>query len=118
MESIYHDLNVKYFGPGMVIDKEIDIEWARIPHFYNNFYVYQYATGYSAATALAEQVQKEGKPAQERYINNFLKAGGSDAPIAILKRAGVDMSSPEPIEITLKKFNSLLDELEQLLADV
>lgn len=117
MEQLYHELNVKYFGPDMVVDKEIDIEWARIPHFYNNFYVYQYATGYSAATALAEQVQKEGKPAQERYINNFLKAGGSDAPIEILKRGGVDMSSPAPIEITLKKFNTLLDELETLLAE-
>jgi oligoendopeptidase F len=117
MESIYHELNVKYFGPEMVVDKEIDIEWARIPHFYRNFYVYQYATGYSAATAFAEQLQNEGEPAQKRYINNFLKAGGSDTPIAILKRAGVDMSTPLPIEITLAKFNELLDELEALLAE-
>jgi oligoendopeptidase F len=117
MESIYHELNVKYFGPEMVVDKEIDIEWARIPHFYRNFYVYQYATGYSAATAFAEQLQNEGEPAQKRYIDNFLKAGGSDTPIAILKRAGVDMSTPHPIEITLAKFNELLDELEALLAE-
>lgn len=117
MEGIYHELNVKYFGPEMVVDKEIDIEWARIPHFYRNFYVYQYATGYSAATAFAEQLQNEGEPAQKRYIDNFLKAGGSDAPIAILKRAGVDMSTPQPIEITLTKFNELLDELEALLVE-
>lgn len=117
MESIYHELNVKYFGPEMVVDKEIDIEWARIPHFYRNFYVYQYATGYSAATAFAGKIQSEGEPAQRRYSDNFLKAGGSDTPIAILKRAGVDMSTPLPIEITLAKFNELLDELEALLAE-
>ncbi|MCC5466986.1 oligoendopeptidase F [Pelosinus baikalensis] len=117
MEEIYHDLNVKYFGPEMIVDKEIDIEWARIPHFYRNFYVYQYATGYSAATAFAKQLQTEGKAAQERYTNKFLKAGGSDTPIQILKNAGVDMSTPQPIEITLQKFNRLLDELEGLLAE-
>ncbi|MDF2633972.1 MAG: oligoendopeptidase [Pelosinus sp.] len=117
MEEIYHDLNVKYFGPDMIVDKEIDIEWARIPHFYRNFYVYQYSTGYSAATAFAKQLQTEGKPAQERYSNNFLKAGGSDTPIHILRKAGVDMSTPQPIEITLAKFNALLDELEALLAE-
>lgn len=117
MEEIYHDLNVKYFGPEMIVDKEIDIEWARIPHFYRNFYVYQYATGYSAATAFAKQLQTEGEAAQERYTNNFLKAGGSDTPIRILKNAGVDMSTPQPIEITLQKFNRLLDELEALLSE-
>lgn len=117
MEEIYHDLNVKYFGPEMIVDKEIDIEWARIPHFYRNFYVYQYSTGYSAATAFAKQLQTEGKAAQERYTNKFLKAGGSDTPIRILKNAGVDMSTPQPIEITLQKFNRLLDELEGLLAE-
>lgn len=117
MEEIYHNLNVKYFGPDMIVDKEIDIEWARIPHFYRNFYVYQYSTGYSAATAFAKKLQIEGKAAQEQYINNFLKAGGSDTPIHILNNAGVDMSTPQPIEITLAKFNQLLDELEALLAE-
>lgn len=117
MEGMYHELNVKYFGSDMVVDKEIDIEWARIPHFYRNFYVYQYATGYSAATAFAEKLQTEGKTAQERYSTYFLKAGGSDTPINILKHAGVDMSTPEPIEITLKKFNRLLDELENLMKE-
>ncbi|WP_408631238.1 oligoendopeptidase F [Methylomusa anaerophila] len=117
LERIYHDLNVKYFGPEMTVDKEIDIEWARVPHFYRNFYVYQYATGYSAATALSEQILTEGKPARERYINQFLKAGGSDTPINILKRAGVDMAAPQPIEVTLTKFAALVDQLEKLLAE-
>jgi oligoendopeptidase F len=114
LDSLWHDLNVKYYGPEMVVDKEIDVEWARIPHFYWNFYVYQYVTGYAAATALADQIQKEGQPAQTRYIN-FLKSGGADYSIEILKRAGVDMSSPKPIEVTLQKFSSLLDELEKIL---
>jgi oligoendopeptidase F len=97
-----------------VVDKEINVEWARIPHFYWHFYVYQYVTGYAAATALADQIQKEGQPAQERYLN-FLRSGGSDYSIEILKRAGVDMSSPKPIEITLQKFSALLDEMEKIL---
>ena len=94
LDKIWHDLNVKYYGPDIVIDKEIDVEWARIPHFYMDFYVYQYVTGYSAATTLAEKILHEGQPAQERYIN-FLKSGGSDYSINILKQAGVDMSSPQ-----------------------
>jgi oligoendopeptidase F len=114
LDAIWHELNVKYYGPDIVVDKEIDVEWARIPHFYWEFYVYKYVTGYSAATALAEQLQTEGQPAQDRYIN-FLKSGGSDYSLNILKRAGVDMSSPKPIEVTLQKFNSLLDELEKIL---
>jgi oligoendopeptidase F len=117
LDSLWHDLNVKYYGPDMVVDKEVDIEWARIPHFYSSFYVYQYVTGYSAATAFADQIIKEGKPAQERYINKFLKSGGSDYPLVILKNAGVDMSSPKPIEITLQKFAALLDELENMIAE-
>lgn len=114
LDSMWHDLNVKYYGPEIVVDKEIDVEWARIPHFYWDFYVYQYVTGYSAATALGEQVQREGLPAQQRYLG-FLKSGGSDYPIAILKRAGVDMSSPKPIEVTLQKFSTLLDQLENII---
>ncbi|HMM22993.1 MAG TPA: oligoendopeptidase F [Selenomonadales bacterium] len=114
LDELWHDLNVKYYGSEIVVDKDIDVEWARIPHFYWDFYVYQYVTGYSAATALADQIQKEGQPAQQRYIG-FLKSGGSDYSLNILKRAGVDMSSPQPVEITLKKFSSLLDELEKLI---
>ncbi|GGE51263.1 oligoendopeptidase F [Pullulanibacillus camelliae] len=112
--EIYYDLNQKYFGEGMTIDKEIAIEWARIPHFYNNFYVYQYSTGYSAAAALSQQILNEGESAVERY-KAFLKAGSSDYPIEVLKRAGVDMTSPEPIKQAFKVFESVLDEMEKLL---
>lgn len=115
LDTLWHELNVKYYGPNMVVDKEVDVEWARIPHFYWNFYVYQYVTGYSAATALADQILTEGAPAQERYIQ-FLKSGGSNYSLEILKKAGVDMSSPRPIEVTLNKFAQLLDELEKLLS--
>lgn len=116
LDSIWHDLNVTYFGPEMVVDKDIDAEWARIPHFYYNFYVYQYVTGFSAANALAQQILTEGDPARTRYIE-FLKSGGSDHSLSLLKKAGVDMSSPRPIEITLQRFNQRLDELEKLLQE-
>ncbi len=114
LDNLWHTLNEKYYGPNIVIDKEINIEWARIPHFYMDFYVYQYVTGYSAATALAEKVLHEGQPARERYVD-FLKSGGSDYSLNILKHAGVDMSSAKPIEITLTKFSTMLDEMEKLL---
>lgn len=116
LDTIWRDLNAKYYGPSIVVDDEIAVEWARIPHFYWHFYVYQYVTGYSAATTLAEKVLTEGQPAQERYIE-FLKSGGSDYSLNILKKAGVDMTSPKPIEITLNKFSTMLNELEKLLAD-
>jgi oligoendopeptidase F len=111
----YYELNKKYFGTGMTIDEEIGLEWARIPHFYYNYYVYQYATGFSAAQALSSQILTEGKPAVDRYINHFLKAGSSDYPIEVLKKAGVDMTTPEPIEQALKVFEEKLSELESLL---
>ena len=110
--GIYKDLNVKYYGPDVHVDDEIALEWARIPHFYTPFYVYKYATGYSAATALAQQVLSEGAPAVDRYLS-FLKAGGSDYPINILKRAGVDMATPEPIEQALAVFGQLVEEMEK-----
>ncbi|MGG3999367.1 oligoendopeptidase F [Anoxybacillus kestanbolensis] len=110
----YYELNKTYFGDGVVIDEEIGLEWARIPHFYYNYYVYQYATGFSAATALSKQILEEGAPAVERYIG-FLKAGSSDYPIEVLKKAGVDMTSPEPIEQACQVFEQKLQELEQLL---
>ncbi|MDM5187498.1 oligoendopeptidase F [Bacillus sp. DX4.1] len=115
LTEIYYDLNKKYFGDALVIDKEIGIEWSRIPHFYYNYYVYQYATGFSAATALSKQILEEGKPAVERYINEFLKAGSSDYPIEVLKKAGVDMASPEPVKEALQVFEEKLNELEALL---
>jgi len=113
LSTAYHQLNVDYHGPEMVVDSEIDLEWARIPHFYSNFYVYKYATGFSAATSLYKQIIEEGEPAVTRYLD-FLKSGGSDYPINLLKRAGVDMTSPEPIRAALTVFAELLSELESL----
>ncbi len=112
--EIYYELNQKYFGTGMTIDPEIAIEWARIPHFYRNFYVFQYATGYSAAAALSQQILEGGEEAVERY-KGFLKAGSSDYPIEVLKKAGVDMTTPEPIHQAFKVFETVLDEMEALL---
>jgi oligoendopeptidase F len=109
--KLWHDLNTKYFGADMVIDEEIDMEWARIPHFYSDFYVYQYATGYAAASSFARAILQEGESAVKKYID-FLKSGGSDYPINILKKAGVDMTTPAPLEDTIKRFNELLDMLE------
>lgn len=111
----YYALNKKYFGDDLVVDEEIGLEWARIPHFYYNYYVYQYATGYSAAVSLSNQILKEGEPAVERYINHFLKAGSSDYPIEVLKKAGVDMTSAAPIEEACRVFEEKLNELESLL---
>ncbi|MDQ0174639.1 oligoendopeptidase F [Bacillus chungangensis] len=111
----YAALNRKYYGDEIVIDEEIGMEWARIPHFYYNYYVYQYATGFSAATALSKKIIEEGEPAVEKYIQ-FLKAGKSDYPIEVLKKAGVDMTSPEPIAAACKVFEERLDELERLLS--
>lgn len=115
LDAMWHSLNVKYYGPQMIVDKEVNAEWSRIPHFYYNFYVYQYVTGFSAANALASQILTEGEPARSRYLN-FLKSGGSDYSLELLKKAGVDMSSPEPIRITIQRFEKLLGELETLLA--
>jgi oligoendopeptidase F len=114
LTEIYHALNEKYYGPSIVNDEEIGLEWARIPHFYMNYYVYQYATGYSAATSLAKQILQEGDTAVERYVN-YLKAGNSDYPIEVLKQAGVDMTSKQPILDALDVFEERLNELEKLL---
>lgn len=116
LTELYHDLNEKYFGKNIVVDDEIGLEWARIPHFYYNYYVYQYATGYSAATALADQILKEGDTAVERY-KGFLKAGSSDYPIEVLKHAGVDMTSKDPIESALDVFEEKLAEFEKLVKE-
>ena len=111
----YYALNRKYFGGAMDVDEEIGLEWSRIPHFYMNYYVYQYATGYSAAVALSHQILNEGEPAVDRYISNFLKAGASDYPIEVLKKAGVDMTTTAPIEEACRVFEERLNELEALL---
>ncbi len=114
--SEYKRLNEEYFGPDMVVDDRIAVEWARIPHFYMNYYVFQYATGYSAAIALSRRILREGKPAVEDYLN-FLSGGCSKSPIDLLKGAGVDMTSPEPVDQALQLFGQLLDEMEELLKD-
>lgn len=113
--EIYHDLNVKYFGEQVVIDEEIDMEWARIPHFYTSFYVYQYATGYSAAIALSARIRKEGEAAVRDYVDKFLSGGGSKDPISLLKGAGVDMSKKEPIQEAMNVFAGLLNQIEEIL---
>lgn len=110
--SIYHDLNVKYFGKDMVVDSEIDMEWSRIPHFYRDFYVYQYVTGFAAANSFSQMIINGGVQEVERF-KGFLKAGSSDYPINILKNAGVDMTTPKPLEDTIKRFDMLLEMLEK-----
>jgi len=112
----YKELNSKYYGPDMIVDDEIALEWARIPHFYNAFYVYQYATGISAAIALSQQILSEGQPAVDRYLN-FLKSGSSDYSTNLLAGAGVDMTKLAPVEQALKVFERLLDEFEELAAE-
>ncbi|MDO5152833.1 MAG: oligoendopeptidase F [Eubacteriales bacterium] len=109
----YKRLNEMYFGPDMVVDDRIAMEWARIPHFYYNYYVFQYATGYSAAIALSRRILKEGEPAVKDYLG-FLSGGCSKSPIDLLKGAGVDMTSPEPVNNALQLFGELLDEMEAL----
>ncbi|PPA72325.1 oligoendopeptidase F [Jeotgalibacillus proteolyticus] len=111
----YYNLNKKYFGEEIIVDEEIGIEWARIPHFYYNYYVYQYATGYSAATALSKLILEKGESAVTQYVNEFLKAGSSDYPIEVLKKAGVDMTTSTPIEEACKVFEEKLNEFEELL---
>ena len=110
--EIYMELNRKYYGPDVILDKEIGIEWARIPHFYRSFYVYQYATGFSAAMALSKAIIENKPGARESYLE-FLKSGGSDYPVELLKKAGVDMNTPEPVEKALAVFAELLDEMEK-----
>ena len=113
LKEAYHELNTAYHGEGMVVDAEIDMEWARIPHFYDAFYVYKYATGLSAAVSLVQQILTKGTPAVERYLS-FLNKGGSDYPLNLLQEAGVDMASPHPVQDAINRFSGLLDELEAL----
>ncbi|MCR1953882.1 oligoendopeptidase F [Clostridioides mangenotii] len=112
--NIYFELNEKYYGKSAVVDELIGLEWARIPHFYSNFYVYKYATGFSAASALSKQILTGEESAKERYLN-FLKSGGSDYPLNQLRGAGVDMEKKESIEEAINVFKKLVDDLEKLL---
>lgn len=113
INKVYRDLNIKYYGPDVVIDEKIDLEWARISHFYSAFYVYQYATGYSAAIAFTKRIKELGEPAVKDYLE-FLKSGNSDYSINILKKAGVDMSTPQPIREALKVFEELVTQMEKV----
>jgi oligoendopeptidase F len=112
-QEIYKSLLELYFGPGLILDDCLSLECFRIPHFYFSFYVYKYATGISAAYALADRVVSGGEQELNSYLN-FLKSGGSKYPIDLLKDAGVDMSSPKPVCTALSKFSALVDELESL----
>lgn len=111
--EIYRQLNIDYYGPGIVVDADIALEWARIPHFYSAFYVYKYATGFSAATALAQRIMEEGAPAVARYLD-FLKMGGSGYPLDLLRTAGVDMATPQPVQEGLNLFARLVTQMEIL----
>jgi len=112
--NIYYDLNKKYYGESCEVNEQIGLEWARIPHFFSNFYVYKYATGFSAASALSKQILEEGENAVQRY-KEFLKSGGSDFPLNQLRKAGVDMEKKESVDKALHVFKDLVDELEKEL---
>ncbi|SPF56743.1 Oligoendopeptidase F homolog [Candidatus Desulfosporosinus infrequens] len=114
LSEIYRELNSVYYGAEVILDPEIALEWARIPHFYNAFYVYKYATGFSAATAFARAILVEGEPAVARYLK-FLSGGSSDYPIELLRKAGVDMETPVPVRNALQVFAGLVERLETLL---
>lgn len=116
LNELYGELNKLYFGDGIVLDDEIKLEWARIPHFYYDYYVYQYATGYSAAIALSQRILKYGEPAVKDYIG-FLKGGCSTDPISLLKGAGVDMATTQPINEALATFGELVKEMEEAMAE-
>lgn len=115
LKKLYYDLNVQYYGKDMIVDEEIAIEWARIPHFYYNFYVYQYATSFAASMAISQMILKEGKPAVERYLR-FLSGGCTKAPTELLKDAGVDMTTKQPIHDALQIFGNLIREMEELMS--
>ena len=115
LSEIYRELNAVYYGSEVILDPEIALEWARIPHFYSAFYVYKYATGFSAATAFARAILDEGEPAVARYLK-FLSGGSSDYPIELLRKAGVDMETPVPVRNALQVFAELVERLETLLA--
>ncbi len=116
LNKLYYELNLDYYGDAVKVDEAICVEWARIPHFYRHFYVYQYATGFSAAIALSDRILKEGEPAAANYLE-FLSGGCTKDPVSLLKIAGVDMSIPDPVNAALERFGSLLDELDQLLQE-
>ncbi len=120
LSEVYMEITKKYYGHDKgicIVDDEIHSEWSYIPHFYYNFYVYQYATAFTASCALSEQVLAGDKAQTKRYLE-FLSAGGSDYPINLLKKAGVDMTTSEPFELTMKKMNRVMDEMEKILGRI
>jgi oligoendopeptidase F len=114
LNKTWHQLLEDYYGPDTVIDDDAELGWARIPHFYSAFYVYKYATGISAATALARQIMSDDVGSVKSYLE-FLKLGASDYPVSLLQKAGVDMSSPEPIKETIALFDELVDEVRKTM---
>ena len=114
LKDIYGELYETYL-PGVNVDDGVRVNWARIPHFYRAFYVYQYATGLSAAIAIARAIRDEGEPARARY-RRLLASGGSDYPLELLSRAGVDLTTPEPIEAGIAEFESIVSEMERIVA--
>ncbi|MCD7873779.1 MAG: M3 family metallopeptidase, partial [Acidaminococcaceae bacterium] len=114
LENYWLDSNKHYYGPALTVDEELASEWSRIPHFYTPFYVYKYATGYSAATAFATAILSKEPQAVEKYLR-FLASGGSDYSLNLLKTAGVDLTTPLPVTVTLHKFAEKLQELKGLL---
>ena len=112
--EIYYQLNKDYYGEGIIHDEEIAYEWARIPHFYNSFYVYKYATGIISAISIAKRILTEGKPAVDDYFK-FLSSGGKTDPVSILKQAGVDLTTKAPFEAAMEEFQSTLNEFKSLL---
>jgi oligoendopeptidase F len=114
--EVYYNLNKQYYGEGIEHDEEISYEWARIPHFYRSFYVYKYATGIISAISIVKRILSEGEPAVKDYLG-FLSGGCSKSPIDLLKGAGVDMTSPEPVDQALQLFGELLDEMEALVEE-
>ena len=116
LSSVYLELNKKYYGSDIISDEQIAYEWARIPHFYYNFYVYQYATSYCAAFSVAHKILEEGAPAVERY-KKFLSGGCSMAPVELLKIAGVNLETPAPIQDALNAFGEIIKEMETLVED-
>ena len=117
LNTLYRGLIQDYFGPDLVLDDEVQYEWAHIPHFYRPFYVYKYATSYAAAVAISEAILREGRPAVQRYLE-FLSMGGSRYPLEELQHAGVDMTKPEPVNTALDKFDRVLRKAEEVAASL
>ena len=114
LNSLYLEINKKYYGDDMISDEEISYEWARIPHFYYNFYVYQYATSFSAAVTIAHEILEKGEPVVKRY-KEFLSGGCSMKPVDLLKQVGIDLESPEPIQTALDVMGTVIKELEEII---